>query len=114
MTSRQFQTQALLQAHALAVTDYLSGASDKEISLETADQLADLAGLLAKRLTVEWENSMVWSQKNDLKIKDGTSVAYQQDSTTNLQEPFEPVEFVKTGKQTAPLNFQPTGKALVH
>jgi hypothetical protein len=72
MTSRQFQTKALLQAHALVVKDYLSDCpSDDEISLETADWLATNAGYLAKRLTVEWEDSMAWAQENDLRIKEG-------------------------------------------
>jgi hypothetical protein len=95
MTSREFETQALLQAHALVVKDFLSEHSaEEEISFHTADQLAANAGQLAKRLTVEWENGVVWSQQNDLRIKEGTSDSNRQCSTTDLLEPFEPVEFV--------------------
>jgi hypothetical protein len=120
MTPREFETQALLQAHALVVTDFLSRHSSKEgeISFETAEQLAANAGHLAKRLAVEWENGAVWSQENDLRIKEGTSDSNRQCSTTNLLEPFEPVEFIcedcaQTAEQAALLNLQFTSKNLV-
>jgi hypothetical protein len=98
------------------VTDYLSNTSDEEISVETADWLAQLAGTLAKRLTAQWESDMGWYEINDQNIEKAKSDAHRQNSTIDLFEPFEPFicdDCARQAEQVTLSNFQTTSKNLV-
>jgi hypothetical protein len=87
MNTRKYFSTALLQTHKLILEQFLLGRLDDEeqIDIETADQLAEDAALLASRLTVRWENYMAWHQAND---DNPESDALRENSTVDLCQPF--------------------------
>jgi hypothetical protein len=86
MNSRAFFTNVLFQTHKQVLEEFLIQPGD-EIDVETADLIANNAGLLASRLTAEWERCMRWFQEMD---NDPASEMGRENSITDLTAPFEP------------------------
>jgi hypothetical protein len=86
MNSRQYFTTALLQCHKLVVDHFLIVREnpDEQIDIDTADQLAEDASLLAVRLTVQWQAAMRLTQLNDDNLE-----SHRESSTADLFQPFE-------------------------
>jgi hypothetical protein len=93
MNSREFLTQALLQAHNRLVEHFLMDFNKgDEIDIEIADELAKTAFTLAARLTIEWEAAMRQSQIHDT---NSTSKLGRENSTTDLCGPFKPAQHIR-------------------
>jgi hypothetical protein len=92
MNSREFFTQALLQAHIRTVELFLMNNEGDQLDIETADKLAETAFALAIRLTAEWESAMRQSQIND---SNPDSKLGRENSTTDLCGPFKPAQHIR-------------------
>jgi hypothetical protein len=85
MNIRDFQTQAILQVHQQLLDVWLNIPDQEPLTVDIADTIAQNAGMIASRLTIRWENDMIWCQNND---DNPSPDANREHTTTSLTQQF--------------------------